>query len=420
MAIRARGSLDKHFPSAFQLRGPTKGHLYQLRPHLHASTSAQRPPSEDPLLPADWAAGCSASQQLPRSEVNPIQLLPESPHLVGWNYIPGPGLQVGVGAGDERWDIRVLEAREGGHPATSWAVGCRLPSPTPHFRTVSPGKPSARIRFTEEKTQGHGRAEQALGTLLRSRNGNLGRCRDRAGAALHPQVPRAAHRAGPQSVSQSANVQEATHPRHTRLAGVQSHPCGRKRAESHSNQALTQPPPHPTPPRERPPRSRSWEPVPRPEPRPAERALLLQGRPTVGKEKNCSPPRPSARQTRNSDAPQDTPRSSGGPAALGDSGSSAWQSRGHSDGKATAGRVSTGPGPLGVGAAAADCGAAANVNAASRGRQPSGPLPRLQGWQASPTTQGPQAPRGVGPKPPEPGDFSQDGNPDFSVKLTDL
>lgn len=173
------------------------------------------------------------------------------------------------------------------------------------------------------------------------------------GRGCPPPPSPACHPQGRPSVSQSANVQEATHPRHTWLAGIELHPCGRKRAESHSNQALMQPPPRPTPPRERPPRSGSWEPVPRPEPRPAERALLLQGRPTVGKGKNCSPPRPSARQTRNPDAQQDTPRSSGGPAALGDSGSSAWRSRGHSDGKAIAGSVSTGPGPLGVGAAAA-------------------------------------------------------------------
>ena len=75
--------------------------------------------------------------------------------------------------------------------------------------------------------------------------------------------------------------------------------------------------------------------------------------------------------------------------------------------------MSTGPGPLGVDAAAADCGAAANVKAASWGLQPSGPQPRLQERQASQTTQGHQAPGDMGPKPPEPGDFSQDGNPDF-------
>ena len=63
---------------------------------------------------------------------------------------------------------------------TSWAAGPRLPSSTPHFRTVSPGKPSDRTHFTEEKTQGHGRAEQALGTLFHSRNESLRRYRDEA------------------------------------------------------------------------------------------------------------------------------------------------------------------------------------------------------------------------------------------------
>lgn len=91
MAIRVRGSLDKHVPAAFQLPAlpllwlqPLPSNTKARRPHqrpfapaapspARSHLSSETPPSKDPLLPADWAAGCSASQQLPLSEVNPIQ-----------------------------------------------------------------------------------------------------------------------------------------------------------------------------------------------------------------------------------------------------------------------------------------------------------------------------------------------------------
>lgn len=282
-------------------------------------------------------------------------------------------------------------SQKGETPRHFLGSGPQAPLPNTPFQDREP--------FTEEKTQGQGRAEQAIGTLLCSKN-------EREGPSPPPKsrVPPT----GP-VLSQSVSRLPGSHP-----PQAQPHPCSRKRAESHSNQALTQPPPRPTPPSTRPPRSGSWEPVPQPEPRPAKSALLLQGQPGVGKgSAPCSPPR----QTQNSDAQQDTPRSSRGPAALGNSGSSAWQSWSHRGCKATAGRVPTGPGPLGVGTAAVRAPQFIQQvwGELQMGKQPAGdyglvgPGPDPRGGRQAKLPKGP-IPGDMGPKPPEPCDFSQDRN----------
>lgn len=129
------------------------------------------------------------------------------------------------GAGGEWWDIRVQEARKGKHPDTSWAAGPRLPPNTP-FQDHEP--------FTEEKTQGSGRAEQAIGTLLCSKN-------VKEGPGVHPQVPRATHRPSPQSVSQQTSRQPPT----TGSAASMQQKESRESQQPGLNTATAPPPRHP-------------------------------------------------------------------------------------------------------------------------------------------------------------------------------
>lgn len=95
-------------------------------------------------------------------------------------------------------------SQKGETPRHFLGSGPQAPLPNTPFQDREP--------FTEEKTQGQGRAEQAIGTLLCSRTESLGRRRDEAGGRVHPPSP-VCHPQAQSSVSQSANFQVATHHR---------------------------------------------------------------------------------------------------------------------------------------------------------------------------------------------------------------
>lgn len=108
---------------------------------------------------------------------------PESCCKLQLNCIPGPGLRPGEA-------LRSSGSLGGGlHPNASWRAEPRIPSSPPHFRTMSTGKPSEDIHFTEGKTEAQRREGRALCTTLYSPAGKktFSKYEEEARAAHHPQ-----------------------------------------------------------------------------------------------------------------------------------------------------------------------------------------------------------------------------------------
>lgn len=194
-----------------------------------------------------WPRGAKLLQQLP-----PDRIIPASPHRdhgtmgaqrpescckLQLNCIPGPGLRPGEA-------LRSSGSPGGGlHPNASWRAEPRIPSSPPHFRTMSTGKPSEDIHFTEGKTEAQRREGQALCTTLYSPAGKktFSKYEEEARAAHHPQ----SLRKGGSSFSQaSKRPGGGTSLRHFTYVNVAMYMCSQETAWE-LGLKITQQLPHP-------------------------------------------------------------------------------------------------------------------------------------------------------------------------------